>query len=126
MRARAASRVRAHGSVHPLARRPAVAVIGPIWLDLSTSARDDGARDGPPRRPRCPWPHPRHHRPDGAGPAPRRGADHPLLRLRPDGAESARSEEHTSEIQSLMRISYAVFCLKKNTTTTHTPITTTP
>src|SRR3546814_3460745 len=27
-----------------------------------------------------------------------------------------RSEEHTSELQSLMRISYAVFCLKKNTT----------
>src|SRR3546814_9206366 len=32
----------------------------------------------------------------------------------------ARSEEHTSELQSLMRISYAVFCLKKkNKTTTH-------
>src|SRR3546814_5441368 len=31
---------------------------------------------------------------------------------------SARSEEHTSELQSLMRISYAVFCLKK--TTDHT------
>src|SRR3546814_6537816 len=29
------------------------------------------------------------------------------------GAELARSEEHTSELQSLMRISYAVFCLKK-------------
>src|SRR3546814_9674213 len=28
-----------------------------------------------------------------------------------------RSEEHTSELQSLMRISYAVFCLKKNTQT---------
>src|SRR3546814_10204450 len=28
-----------------------------------------------------------------------------------------RSEEHTSELQSLMRSSYAVFCLKKNTTT---------
>src|SRR3546814_1261267 len=28
-----------------------------------------------------------------------------------------RSEEHTSELQSLMRISYAVFCLKKKTTT---------
>src|SRR3546814_10092260 len=27
--------------------------------------------------------------------------------------QSARSEEHTSELQSLMRISYAVFCLKK-------------
>src|SRR3546814_1335384 len=30
-----------------------------------------------------------------------------------------RSEEHTSELQSLMRISYAVFCLKKKKTTTH-------
>src|SRR3546814_10626834 len=30
---------------------------------------------------------------------------------------SARSEEHTSELQSLMRISYAVFCLKKKNTT---------
>src|SRR3546814_5406923 len=29
-----------------------------------------------------------------------------------------RSEEHTSELQSLMRISYAVFCLKKKTITT--------
>src|SRR3546814_5588758 len=29
-----------------------------------------------------------------------------------------RSEEHTSELQSLMRTSYAVFCLKKNTHTT--------
>src|SRR3546814_2765938 len=31
-----------------------------------------------------------------------------------------RSEEHTSELQSLMRISYAVFCLKKKTNNTHT------
>src|SRR3546814_9148067 len=31
------------------------------------------------------------------------------------GWETARSEEHTSELQSLMRISYAVFCLKKKT-----------
>src|SRR3546814_9149095 len=30
-----------------------------------------------------------------------------------------RSEEHTSELQSLMRISYAVFCLKKKTNNTH-------
>src|SRR3546814_5980890 len=34
-------------------------------------------------------------------------------------APSKRSEEHTSELQSLMRISYAVFCLKK-TTSIHT------
>src|SRR3546814_8342148 len=31
----------------------------------------------------------------------------------PDWREGGRSEEHTSELQSLMRISYAVFCLKK-------------
>src|SRR3546814_7636378 len=31
-----------------------------------------------------------------------------------------RSEEHTSELQSLMRISYAVFCLKKKNKTKHT------
>src|SRR3546814_10826294 len=40
----------------------------------------------------------------------------------------SRSEEHTSELQSLMRISYAVFCLKKKTQlqhhTTHNPRTT--
>src|SRR3546814_3651064 len=32
---------------------------------------------------------------------------------RPERASPLRSEEHTSELQSLMRISYAVFCLKK-------------
>src|SRR3546814_5821157 len=44
---------------------------------------------------------------------------------------AVRSEEHTSELQSLMRISYAVFCLKKKikydqelrTTNTHTKVT---
>src|SRR3546814_1328439 len=40
------------------------------------------------------------------------------------GGAAHRSEEHTSELQSLMRISYAVFCLKKknkNTLTSHNP-----
>src|SRR3546814_5266834 len=36
----------------------------------------------------------------------------------PSGARQ-RSDEHTSELQSLMRISYAVFCLKKNTIQLH-------
>src|SRR3546814_3417252 len=36
------------------------------------------------------------------------------------GLRMARSEEHTSELQSLMRISYAVFCLKKKTTQNNT------
>src|SRR3546814_9453050 len=34
----------------------------------------------------------------------------------PIGLKRLRSEEHTSELQSLMRISYAVFCLQKNKT----------
>src|SRR3546814_4845287 len=43
--------------------------------------------------------------------------DDPQLRVRRLGL---RSEEHTSELQSLMRISYAVFCLKKKTINTYT------
>src|SRR3546814_2373180 len=44
--------------------------------------------------------------------------EHSRRRL-PDPVETdfRRSEEHTSELQSLMRISYAVFCLKKKTNT---------
>src|SRR3546814_1855421 len=38
-------------------------------------------------------------------------------------SQPLRSEEHTSELQSLMRISYAVFCLqKKKTPTTYNPL----
>src|SRR3546814_5884141 len=44
------------------------------------------------------------------------GASQERLRTR------ARSEEHTSELQSLMRISYAVFCLKKKKKIQHTNI----
>src|SRR3546814_4832325 len=46
-----------------------------------------------------------------------------LAKLRCDHTYSTsadRSEEHTSELQSLMRISYAVFCLKKKTITPYT------
>src|SRR3546814_3327034 len=53
-----------------------------------------------------------------------RGVHHQRIRCRDAGdagARAQRSEEHTSELQSLMRISYAVFCLnKKNTKTLHT------
>src|SRR3546814_6253000 len=42
------------------------------------------------------------------------GSYNPLLAK--DNPERVRSEEHTSELQSLMRISYAVFCLKKKKT----------
>src|SRR3546814_15716061 len=39
-----------------------------------------------------------------------------VLPSRHQGLTALRSEEHTSELQSLMRISYAVFCLKKKKT----------
>src|SRR3546814_6723796 len=55
----------------------------------------------------------RHRKEDGAlEPVPMAKTDHhsSLPRTRWPGR---RSEEHTSELQSLMRISYAVFCLKK-------------
>src|SRR3546814_4979800 len=39
-----------------------------------------------------------------------------LARSIASGTDGARSEEHTSELQSLMRISYAFFCLKKKNT----------
>src|SRR3546814_5029707 len=41
------------------------------------------------------------------------------LRWAGDHRRGLRSEEHTSELQSLMRISYAVFCLKKKNKLTH-------
>src|SRR3546814_9347452 len=50
-----------------------------------------------------------------ADPARRRTCPIPGGRQQPD---AGRSEEHTSELQSLMRISYAVFCLKKNNNNT--------
>src|SRR3546814_5438821 len=49
-------------------------------------------------------------------PLPNRLSSDPTLVAR-DESSFKRSEEHTSELQSLMRISYAVFCLKKKKTT---------
>src|SRR3546814_1413727 len=60
----------------------------------------------------------------GSGPWPRRISLTPaglepsrmrLLLIRGEHKRRLRSEEHTSELQSLMRISYAVFCLNKKT-----------
>src|SRR3546814_190400 len=93
-------------------------------------------RSGRHRRPRRLFP---RHRPGRQQPPPagRAAADHPAARRqalsRHDPAASRcdrrrarhRSEEHTSELQSLMRISYAVFCLKKTTKTYNKPTNTT-
>src|SRR3546814_7054689 len=45
---------------------------------------------------------------------------HQVLDAAAQRVSQGRSEEHTSELQSLMRISYAVFCLKKKKTTQYT------
>src|SRR3546814_7353270 len=59
-------------------------------------------------------------RPGGPGdPARRRAPDPPRGRERPG---AGRSEAHTTELQSLMRISYAVLCLKNKTHPNHTII----
>src|SRR3546814_9325924 len=51
------------------------------------------------------------------------GIAEPVGIIAPVGEHPLRSEEHTSELQSLMRISYAVFCLKKKKDmTTHTNV----
>src|SRR3546814_1123361 len=42
----------------------------------------------------------------------------PMIVIKVAAFDAQRSEEHTSELQSLMRISYAVFCLKKKKTKT--------
>src|SRR3546814_1100521 len=81
------------------------------YTTLFRSVSDVPARDQPSRR------HPRGRYALSEGTA-------TLGRAARLGVAVPRSEEHTSELQSLMRISYAVFCLKKNknntTLTIHT------
>src|SRR3546814_9193969 len=84
--------------------------------------------------PRADDEHSLRHRPSllAPGPVGRRGGNHSRRGSRQRkadveaiaggmriGTHDVRSEEHTSELQSLMRISYAVFCLKKKTTKTN-------
>src|SRR3546814_7004447 len=97
--------------------------------DLSRAIREPcfGNKPAAPHPHRYSHPHPRSPAKDrcdgrvgfgadqfGAGKQLLRGRR--LLRRRRAFAFGVRSEEHTSELQSLMRISYAVFCLKKKKT----------
>src|SRR3546814_3812832 len=86
------------GEHHPAAVRDALDSLDPAWVifcggeeKVRAGVLEDAERH--------------YGRPVELGPP-----EDALRRLAP-GAE--RSEEHTSELQSLMRISYAVFCLKK-------------
>src|SRR3546814_3142165 len=82
--------------------------------------RDETRRRGPVSRNRfAPWPDATQSQPlvrpsfPVLGRARRRIRAARIRRTAPQVGIGARSEEHTSELQSLMRISYAVFCLKK-------------
>src|SRR3546814_7303040 len=80
-------------------------------LPRSAGVRRAGPERAPPRLPAA-W-----HRRIGGRRVARAGLGHgrcDRARLQRDKTWVHRSEEHTSELQSLMRISYAVFCLKKN------------
>src|SRR3546814_6659825 len=76
----------------------------------SLSRRDSRRRLGMPASTRVPQAALHAHR---QCPCPSRSARAPTIPVRHGAITNARSEEHTSELQSLMRISYAVFCLKK-------------
>src|SRR3546814_5356673 len=84
-------------------RRPPRSTRTDTLFPYTTLFRSDLRPQQPRRRPAL------HHR--------RYLADRPVeagrAELRAARAADRRSEEHTSELQSLMRISYAVFCLKK-------------
>src|SRR3546814_6348101 len=84
------------------------------YTTLFRSCRDEGAGRGGGGGPARARP---GSRPPGQGPAPAEGRGGRAQRYS-GGARRhrGRSEEHTSELQSLMRISYAVFCLKKKKT----------
>src|SRR3546814_8868419 len=95
------------------------------WLPMAGRPRADTASDGSrvpcPARPRCEGVQTPlsgeevvQHAPPYCVPAQAAPTLH-VARI----ARQVRSEEHTSELQSLMRISYAVFCLKKKKQYTH-------
>src|SRR3546814_3805347 len=96
-------------------------LLRPCWLVglcFVAAACDAGTPEAPPAAAQAQVPSAVHGEPTAAPPVlvaiepmPSSRAAHSATRLRD------RSEEHTSELQSLMRISYAVFCL--NTKTKH-------
>src|SRR3546814_10771581 len=92
--------------------------VAELWTEAKTTLRTQADDPGSPLRAQIA---------DAVTAAGRRMLAEPALAAKVDEAADAgahyvvehfgRSEEHTSELQSLMRISYAVFCLKKKKTT---------
>src|SRR3546814_2997371 len=101
---------------HPVSSRHRVAPVPPGILRTKVVRDKDDQSIKRRLEPQLVWPmrtaarnhDPRIHAPHSAHESPR------LPYSLHGGAQTIRSEEHTSELQSLMRISYAVLCLKKN------------
>src|SRR3546814_4815526 len=89
-------------------RRPPRSTRPDTLFPYTTLFRSRGPRQRDRRRQRG-----NHARSGGTAIVWRRTEMNEIARSWPAEAETLRSEEHTSELQSLMRISYAVFCLKK-------------
>src|SRR3546814_11342752 len=98
-------------------RRPPRSTRTDTLFPYTTLFRSARGGDRVPERRRAA--HRDRHRPlPGAGTRRRSAGGRALRRAgAAGGRQSRRSEEHTSELQSLMRISYAVFCLKKKKNT---------
>src|SRR3546814_1497681 len=92
-------------------RSTRTATLFPYTTLLRSAAASSGER-GDARRPLRP------HRGQARRSRCPHARSHPLSH-RQSAGRGLRSEEHTSELQSLMRISYAVFCLKKKTKNKH-------
>src|SRR3546814_11234158 len=94
-------------AVAAMARNSSSGTLGPISRRQGVSARGDSGRAARAQR--------RRAAPTAPPPAETMTSPLPGAPWRPLLRAADRSEEHTSELQSLMRISYAVFCLKKKT-----------
>src|SRR3546814_9503987 len=95
-------------------RRPPRSTRTDTLFPYTTLFRSRGTRARDRRRALGAQPEARRaERPDAHGD---RGGGRSPARAHGGARAGLRSEEHTSELQSLMRISYAVFCLKKKTT----------
>src|SRR3546814_1832263 len=81
--------------------------------DADHHDRDDGVQNAPRARRREPMAE--IARTEHEAEEPRHARDHRAGGEEPPRVSVRRSEEHTSELQSLMRSSYAVFCLKNKT-----------
>src|SRR3546814_2514626 len=105
-------------------RRPPRSTRTDTLFPYTTLFRSDGKIFAERRLREAPLlrPHGLGRRPDrgeGEQPADRPAESREAERIDIVGLQEKRSEEHTSELQSLMRISYAVFCLKKKNKSHH-------